>query len=130
MSSSQERRELIYSIQQQVKDNEARRYENTSSFINELNKRSQEAIRHLTSKINELVRSEDYSTDRGKKYRASLLRKVRAQLRGFRDELGASLLGNTLDYLVNAYQTAYEESGETLGFNTSFSMPPKQAIIE
>ena len=128
--NSRERGEYIYAIQDAVMRNEARRYSDASSFIEELNVRSQESLQVLTQKINALIQSEDYSSDLGKKYRVQLMRKLRQQLRLFTQELGGNLTGNTLNFLINAYQSSYHESGEVLGMNTSFSMPPKQAIIE
>ena len=128
--NSTERGQLINSTQKQVLNNEEMRFNETSSFLDELTKCIDEAFVVINQEAMELASRVEFDEDLGLQYRVEWLKELKNNLGNTVSELFDTITNSSMEHFINTYQSEFIDTGKLFGINTSFTMPPITAIIE
>lgn len=135
MLSSRERKQFIDNIQEAVINNEDRRFNDTSSFLNSLNAEIDRNLRMIRQQyrefrdIKELRSDLGMDRDLGIEYRMRWNRELSEKVRDMRDSITDTIVSGSMEHFINTYTSTYQSNVDSFGFGAFFTLPDKRAIV-
>lgn len=135
MASSRQRATFIRNIQNGVIRNERMRFNETSLFLDELNKAVDDNLNKMRKQYRDLgLRQRDNmmngtGADIGVKFRMEWIAELGNNIKAMRDSIVTEVTGQTMEHFINTYTKTYQNNIDTFGFGAFFTLPDKRAIV-
>lgn len=128
--NSRERGLYISHIQRAVLKNEKKRFNDTSSFLNALNKSIEESFNDIYLREYQLKSRPDSDTDVGLLFRLEMIKNLKENLRSLKKDLNNVISESGLNHLEGVYNNTYRDISSSIGLKGLFALPNREAVIE
>lgn len=135
MASSRQRATFIRNIQNGVIRNERMRFNETSLFLDELNKVVDLNLNRMRKQYRDLgIRQRNNmangtGADMGVKFRMEWIAELGNNIKAMRDNIVTEVTGQTMEHFIDTYTKTYQNNINTFGFGAFFTLPDKRAIV-
>lgn len=130
MSTPTMRKNFLRNTQKAVINGERRRFNETSSFLNDLNGIIDDSLDEVRKDLINLMQRPNVSSDLGLQFRIKMKKEVAKEINSLKSKMNLETVARVEDHLSNVYERTAKDIGNSVGIKFPWAKPDKRTVAE